>query len=175
MEDDSPSRRAAEDAKRFLSVFRKELSQPEFYLESNEALKMKCLAGVKVLFTYAKRSGGALPTGPLQQLYTADFDEDQVWEEVQLTNEPAVSSLCDVVGGMEAGLQLVTAEEEGERVGKEEERVGKEEEQRIGKEEEEEGMGEEGEMGGERDIEDEESVVEVQNADSGGVFCSEYL
>jgi hypothetical protein len=87
MEDDSPSRRAAEDAKRFLSVFRKELSQPEFY---------------------AKRSGGALPTGPLQQLYTADFDEDQVWEEVQLTNEPAVSSLCDVVGGMEAGLQLVT-------------------------------------------------------------------
>ena len=136
---------AAEDAKRFLSVFRKELSQPELYLEPSNALKAKCLAGVKLLFTCVKQGGGGLPTGPLHQLYTADFDADQVWEELQLANEPAMNSLCGVVEGMEAGLQLVVAEEEaGEEEGEEEGDI----------------------------IEDKESVAEMQSADSGGVFYS---
>lgn len=103
-----------EDAKRFLDLFRRELSEPEYYLEPCETLRCECLAGVKLLFSCLKLSGGALPTGPLQQVYTEGFDEDQVWEEVQLANEPALQRLCAVVEGLGAELHLVAAQESTE-------------------------------------------------------------
>ena len=115
------------DAEQFLDLFKRELSVPEGYLEPSEALRTGCLAGVELVFGSLKRSGGALPTGPLERLYTAAFDEEQVWEEVELANEPAVRRLREVVDGLEArgpGLELLALgdeagqreEEEGESV-----------------------------------------------------------
>ena len=114
------------DAEQFLDLFKRELSVPAGYLEPSEALRTGCLAGVELVFGSLKRSSGALPTGPLERLYTAAFDEEQVWEEVELANEPAVRRLREVVDGLEArgpGLELLALgdeagqrEEEGESV-----------------------------------------------------------
>lgn len=110
---------------KFLDLFRRELSEPEYYLDPRESLQSECLAGVKLLFNALKRSGSELPTGPLQQLYTAGFDEDQVWEEVQLTNEPAMRRLCaNVEALLGSALQLLattqTEDEEDIVIGVEE-------------------------------------------------------
>lgn len=106
-----------ENTHKFLNLFRRELSEPEYYLDPRESLRSECLVGVKLLFSCLKQSSSELPTGPLQQLYTAGFDEDQVWEEVQLVNEPAICRLSATVEGLGPGLQLLATKqaiEEGE-------------------------------------------------------------
>ena len=105
-----------EDAERLLNQYTADMNEAELYLESNERLQAACLAGVAVLFNCLKNNSRHLPTGPLRQLYTADFDEDQVWEELQLVNEPALLSVSRVVSGMKTDLQqllvVAAAEEE---------------------------------------------------------------
>lgn len=106
-----------EVAERLLESFKEELNEPERYLDPSEALRAGCLAGVECLFGCLKRScGGSLPTGPLERLYTEHFDEEQVWEEVQLANEPALRRLHHVVGRMvDRGIvRLVSSDGYGE-------------------------------------------------------------
>ena len=104
----SQPRELVEKTKNLLDLFKRELMDPEYYLDPRESLPSECLAGVKLLFNALKSSGSELPTGPLQQLYTAGLDEDQVWEEVQLTNEPAMRRLCAIVEGLlGSALQLL--------------------------------------------------------------------
>lgn len=100
-----------ENTKEFLNLFRRELSEPEYYLDPRDSLRSKCLVGVKLFFSCLKQISSDLPTGPLQQLYTAGFDEDQIWEEVQLVNEPAVCRLSATVEGLGPGLQLLATQQ----------------------------------------------------------------
>ena len=153
---DVGDREATKIANRVLNKFRRDLSAPELYLEPSQSLQSGCLSGCEHLFRCLRQSAGQLPVGPLQQLYTADFDEDQVWEEVQLTNEPALVSLSRVVRRLRPGMQLVTREQEKEEEDEEEE--GQEEvEEDAGEVEREE---EEEDEGG-----DEENAQETQKVE----------
>lgn len=132
MESDSQPRELVEKTKKLLDLFRRVLREPEYYLDPRESLQSECLDGVKLLFNAIRSSGSELPTGPLQQLYTEGFDEDQVWEEVQLTNEPALRRLCATVEGLlGSALQLLAttqpADEESGVEGTEEESCDSEE------------------------------------------------
>ena len=112
---------AGELARSVLSSFRQDLSAAELYLEPSGSLRADCLARVTELFRCMQASAGRLAVGPLPKLYTADFDEDQVWEELQLVNEPALVSVRRAVERLQHGLQVypreLAGEEEKEEVG----------------------------------------------------------
>ena len=91
---------------KFLSNFRDDLIKPENYLNPSEETRAKTLAGLKRLFSlyqkFAREDlrrlsnlGGFEPisTGPLRELYTDGLDSDQVWEQIQMLNEPVVQGL----------------------------------------------------------------------------------
>ena len=105
----------------FLEDFEAHLSNPEDYLKPTPELRAHCLAGVKTLFdalqkrcrnpasltssdencqkSKAKKLN-AIPTGPLPELYTEGFDIDQIWEQIQLVNEPLIGHLTKQVEKM---------------------------------------------------------------------------
>ena len=132
-------------ARRVLTKFREDLSAPELYLEPSQSVRDDCLSAVEMLFRCLRQAAGPLPVGPLQQLYTAEFDESQVWEEVQLTNEPALAYLEHVLRGLRPGMQLVARDAEEEQQKEEEET---EEEEREDEAEEEGEWEEEEQLGG---------------------------
>ncbi|CAI8004024.1 U3 small nucleolar ribonucleoprotein protein MPP10 [Geodia barretti] len=154
---DVGDRDATKIANRVLNKFRRELSAPELYLEPSQSLQSGCLSGVEHLFRCLRQSAGHLPVGPLQRLYTADFDEEQVWEEVQLTNEPALVSLSRVVGRLRPGMQLVTRKLEKEEEEEEEEEGQEEAEKDAGEVERDEEEKDEGD--------NEESAQEAQKVE----------
>ena len=113
-----------EDVK-FLDDFKTHLSNPEDYLNPTPELRARCLAGVKTLFDALQkrcRDGAAslpsssvvdekpqrskakklnsVPTGPLSELYVEGFDIDQIWEQLQLVNEPLIGHLMKQVKKM---------------------------------------------------------------------------
>lgn len=65
-------------------------SNPEDYLDVNVELKKGCLNLNEVLFSYCHDKTGRFPTGPLCILHTKGFDNEQIWEQIQLLNEPTV-------------------------------------------------------------------------------------
>jgi len=79
-----------------LLSFQAELSDPLVYLEPSSRLDECFLRGMRTVFNMCKGTSN-LQTGPLPELYTEGFDNDQIWEEVQLLNEPALGQLSKVV------------------------------------------------------------------------------
>lgn len=103
---------------KFLEDFEAHLSRPEDYLDPTPELKAHCLAGVKTVFDLLQkrcrratngRDQGTnsakakkpkttvVPSGPLQELYVDGFDLDQIWEQIQLVNEPLIAHLTKQV------------------------------------------------------------------------------
>ena len=104
---------------KFLEDFEAHLSNPEDYLNPTPELRARCLAGVKTLFDalqkycrdtnsqanssiHKSRVGKTkkltpIPTGPLPELYVEGFDVDQIWEQIQLVNEPLLAHLTKQV------------------------------------------------------------------------------
>ena len=102
------------EGRKFLEDFEAHLSNPEDYLNPSSELKAHCLAGVKTVFDFlqkhckeaaaqtvrtsaAGKGGPAIPTGPLSELYVEGFDTDQIWEQIQLVNEPMIAYLSKQV------------------------------------------------------------------------------
>ena len=103
------------EGKKFLEDFVAHLSTPEDYLDPSPELRSRCLAGVKTVFdllqvqcrksssTAATKANGArkkastVPLGPLSELYVEGFDADQIWEQLQLVNEPMLAYLSKQV------------------------------------------------------------------------------
>ena len=100
------------EASQLLKDFEAHLSNPEDYLNPSPELKARCLTGVKTLFdclqnhcrqqqaqkgVKAKKLSSAVPTGPLQELYVEGFDVEQIWEQIQLVNEPMIAHLSKEV------------------------------------------------------------------------------
>ena len=108
----------------FLLSFQTDLSDPLVYLEPSSRLEEYFLRGLRTVFGLCKGSR-SLQTGPLPELYTEGFDNDQIWEEVQLLNEPALGQLRKVVHKVsgQAGRQcflrpcVTTAEPSGHEGG----------------------------------------------------------
>ena len=139
---------ASEVGERLLSLFRRYLSEAELYLDPKDRLRANCLTAVEQLFQCLRQSGeDHVPLGPLKELYTSGFDEDQVWEELQLANDPGILWLNGMVrkivasgnfrllAGDEVAKEGEGGEEEGEGEEEEEE---EENEEELEKEEEEE-------------------------------------
>lgn len=85
---------------KFLAEFESDLSSPESYLQPSDHLRARCLHGVKTVFDFYKKcchetlsTGLKVPTGPLTELYTDGFDNEQIWEEIELLNDPVLKSL----------------------------------------------------------------------------------
>ena len=98
------------EERQFLEEFEAHLSTPEDYLNPSPELRSRCLAGVKTVFDLLQKhsremrtsaSTGAkmvsVPTGPLSELYVEGFDTDQIWEQIQLVNEPMLAYLSKQV------------------------------------------------------------------------------
>ena len=103
------------EVKQLLEEFEAHLSTPEDYLNPSAELRSRCLAGVKTIFDFLqkhcreaprnsaaegkklKASGPLVPTGPLSELYVEGFDADQIWEQIQLVNEPMLEYLSKQV------------------------------------------------------------------------------
>lgn len=94
------------DITEFLAEFKTNLSAPESYLNPSSELSEKCLTGVKTVFDFykecCKSSSVKIPNGPLSELYTEGFDNDQIWEEIQLMNEPVLNYVGKLLSEMES-------------------------------------------------------------------------
>ena len=66
------------------------LNSPESYLDGSVELRNSCLNLNEELFSYCHDKSGRFPTGPLCTLHTKGFDNEQVWEQIQLLNEPTI-------------------------------------------------------------------------------------
>lgn len=81
----------------FASSFEASLSDPVSYLQPSEQLKTTCVNGLKNLFDFYKSwSVDAqlnVATGPLSELYTEGFDNEQIWSQIELMNELVLKSL----------------------------------------------------------------------------------
>ena len=73
---------------RLLQQFEVHLSCPEQYLSGSNELKINCLELNQELFSHC--NSGRFPAGPLSALHTKGFDNDQVWEQIQLLNQPTM-------------------------------------------------------------------------------------
>ena len=65
-------------------------SNPEDYLDGSAELKNSCLSLDEELFSYCHDKTGKFPTGPLSILHTEGFDNEQIWEQIQLLNQPTI-------------------------------------------------------------------------------------
>lgn len=101
----------------FLSEFNTYLAKPESYANPTEELKARSLAGVKKVFDFYQKfarenlqlletRGGCkhISTGPLKELYIEGLDEDQIWEQIQLVNEPVIKGLTPVAANLASML-----------------------------------------------------------------------
>lgn len=92
------------EAERFLLEFESDLSAPGSYLQPSSRLQARCLHGVKTVFDFYKKCSqdafSTVPTGPLAELYTDGFDKEQIWEEIELMNAPALKCLKKLVRKM---------------------------------------------------------------------------
>jgi len=97
----------------FLTDLKDELKNPESYLNPSEESRINALARLKKLFSlyqkFAREDlrrlsilGGFPPvsTGPLRELYTDGLDGDQVWEQIQMVNEPVVQGLTPMAAAI---------------------------------------------------------------------------
>ena len=73
-----------------LQQFENCFSNPEDYLDGSVELRNSCLQLSEALFSYCYDETGRFPTGPLCILHTQGFDNDQIWEQIQLLNEATV-------------------------------------------------------------------------------------
>ena len=98
------------EGRQFLEEFEAHLSTPEDYLNPSPELRSRCLAGVKTVFDFLQKhcrekrtsasteaKKASVPTGPLSELYVEGFDADQIWEQIQLVNEPLLAYLSKQV------------------------------------------------------------------------------
>jgi len=73
---------------KLLEQFETHLARPEQYLIGSNVLRNKCLELNQGLF--GSCNSGRFPAGPLTSLHTKGFDNDQIWEQIQLLNRPIV-------------------------------------------------------------------------------------
>ena len=97
--------REIENLRSVISSFQALVDNPEVYLNPSDSLSKDTAHAVKVLFDFAKRDelqgGRHATTCPLQQLLVDNFDDEQIWQEIELQNEPVLSSLATEVSGLE--------------------------------------------------------------------------
>ena len=101
----------------FFADFKSTLDRVENYMNPTDELKARSLTGLKKVFDFYQKFakeelrcvgdlGRCKPvsTGPLSELYTEGLDSDQIWEQIQLVNEPVVKGLSPVAASIASML-----------------------------------------------------------------------
>ncbi|ORX88418.1 Mpp10 protein [Basidiobolus meristosporus CBS 931.73] len=70
-----------------LSFVKEVVDKPEIFISQNPEVASKVTVVVKNLYDTAKKHE-PLPLGPIPELLTEGFDYEQIWEEIQLQNQP---------------------------------------------------------------------------------------
>ncbi|XP_006167299.1 U3 small nucleolar ribonucleoprotein protein MPP10 [Tupaia chinensis] len=93
----------------------KATAQPESFLTIQDRLASKFTSLTKVLYDFNKTlENGRLHGSPLQKLVIDHFDDEQIWQQLELQNEPALQFFQSAVGeaAEDSDISLLPASEE---------------------------------------------------------------
>eukprot|EP01114_Cavostelium_apophysatum_P005066 TRINITY_DN1565_c1_g1_i1.p1 TRINITY_DN1565_c1_g1~~TRINITY_DN1565_c1_g1_i1.p1 ORF type:complete len:620 (+),score=241.26 TRINITY_DN1565_c1_g1_i1:75-1862(+) len=83
------------------------IEKPERFLAGTDAhVGKEVIQATELLFNYAKESEPK-KMSPLPVLYTQGFDSEQIWEQIQLQNEPMIKHLQKEVKGLVEDIDSV--------------------------------------------------------------------
>ncbi|XP_049327267.1 U3 small nucleolar ribonucleoprotein protein MPP10 [Astyanax mexicanus] len=108
---------AARTLETCLEVLERSAALPERFLRLQDALASDFTALTKTLYDLHKSQPQAGSTGsPLDQLVVENFDEEQIWQELELQNSTVIQHFEEAVGQAVADdtLTIITEEEEDE-------------------------------------------------------------
>ncbi|XP_014399071.1 PREDICTED: U3 small nucleolar ribonucleoprotein protein MPP10 isoform X3 [Myotis brandtii] len=126
--------------KRCLDEVGENTGRPEGFLTIQDELASSFTSLTKVLYDFNKvLERGRIPGSPLQKLVVDRFDEEQIWQQLELQNEPVLqyfeSAVRETIEDGDLSLLPEEEEQEGAEDGSEMEAEGQE---GLGQEEEEE-------------------------------------
>ncbi|XP_059534361.1 U3 small nucleolar ribonucleoprotein protein MPP10 [Myotis daubentonii] len=126
--------------KRCLDEVGENTGRPEGFLTIQDELASSFTSLTKVLYDFSKvLERGRIPGSPLQKLVIDRFDDEQIWQQLELQNEPVLryfeSAVRDTIEDGDLSLLPAEEEQEGGEDGSETEAEGQE---GLGQEEEEE-------------------------------------
>ncbi|XP_077174467.1 U3 small nucleolar ribonucleoprotein MPP10 [Paroedura picta] len=88
---------------RCLEALNAAAAQPERFLSVQDGLAADLSSLTKTLYDFHKAFGpGTVPGSPLKELVIEDFDEEQIWQQLELQNEAVLSYLQAAVAGSAA-------------------------------------------------------------------------
>ncbi|XP_041929516.1 U3 small nucleolar ribonucleoprotein protein MPP10 [Alosa sapidissima] len=99
-----------------LSILNNKTAHPEQFLSLQDALAADFTALTKTLYDLHKAEQPAgFKSSPLDLLVVENFDEEQIWQELELQNAPALGQFEEAVSQVtvDTGLSLVAEEDEG--------------------------------------------------------------
>ena len=96
-----------------LSEFESVSSQPESYLKPPANLQESTLSAIKQTFDFCKKdelSGtrSLASTCPLQELLVENFDDEQIWQEIELQNTPLLRVLKQDVHSLKENVDQLS-------------------------------------------------------------------
>ncbi|XP_071098708.1 U3 small nucleolar ribonucleoprotein protein MPP10-like [Haliotis cracherodii] len=88
--------------RRNLKDFSTLLEKPEVFLSTQPSLCKKLRTATKAVYDFAKTQESGFPSGEgaLPRLIVKDFDEEQIWQEIELQNTHSVKKLLFAVSGV---------------------------------------------------------------------------
>ncbi|XP_016010369.2 U3 small nucleolar ribonucleoprotein protein MPP10 [Rousettus aegyptiacus] len=130
-------RRALE---RCLGAVRKATGRPESFLTVQDELASDFISLTKVLYDFNKvLENGSVRGSPLQKLVIDNFDDEQIWQQLELQNEPVLqffeNAVSDTIESGDISLLPKNEEQECEEDGSEMEADGQEDLERDEEEE----------------------------------------
>ena len=91
-----------------LSIVRSHLSEPQSFLSPAEYTYKHCIDALRNTFNLAVSLHSNSSTSSLAQLYTQGFDQEQIWQQLELWNLPTCQHLvCDVQQLLTADIQII--------------------------------------------------------------------
>ena len=96
-----------------LSEFKNVFDQPESYLKPPASLQKKTLSAIKQIFDFCKKdelssTRSLASTCPLQELLVEDFDDEQIWQEIELQNTPLLRVLKQDVHSLKENVDQLS-------------------------------------------------------------------
>ncbi|XP_007948092.1 U3 small nucleolar ribonucleoprotein protein MPP10 [Orycteropus afer afer] len=117
--------------KRCLTVVSKAAERPECFLTIQDALASNFISLTKILYDFHKiLEDGSMRGSPLKQLVINNFDDEQIWQQLELQNEPILryfqNALSKTIKDEDISLLPEMEEQECEEDGSEMETNGQE-------------------------------------------------
>ncbi|XP_040825298.1 U3 small nucleolar ribonucleoprotein protein MPP10 [Ochotona curzoniae] len=129
--------------------------RPESFLTTQDELASSFISLTKVLYDFNKvLEKGRIDGSPLQKLGVSNFDDEQIWQQLELQNEPVLQYFHDAVGELAEDEDISLLPERGDQEREEEE--------------EEEGSDMEVGAGGQEEAEPDSEEEEMSGLGAGG-------